>query len=158
MVASSCTVTTLAPPVLGDVVTGVSRFMVVDDAFTERGRLVPLGVLEMNRGLSLLSGGLHRLLRGKPASPRGLTLGLLYGSGLEESLDFIMGPTVLGVRWLVHVTKEHCGCDNILAGSAENRGLACPILDDATIDVVSSLSSSSAGCACRTLVFEGLLK
>jgi hypothetical protein len=42
-----------APLVLDDVVTGISRFMVVDDAFTDRGRLVPLGVLRMNRGLSL---------------------------------------------------------------------------------------------------------
>jgi hypothetical protein len=69
VVASSCTVTTLAPPVLGDVVTGISRFTVVDDAFTDRGHLVPLGVLGINRGLSLLSGGLRRLLRGKLALP-----------------------------------------------------------------------------------------
>jgi hypothetical protein len=62
VVASSYAVTTLAPPALGDVVTGVSRFTVVDDAFTDRGRLVPLGMLGMNRGLSLLSGGLRRLL------------------------------------------------------------------------------------------------
>jgi hypothetical protein len=62
VVASSCTVTTLAPPVLGDVVMGVSRFTVVDDAFTDKDRLAPLGVLGMNRGLPLLSGGLRRLL------------------------------------------------------------------------------------------------
>jgi hypothetical protein len=159
VVASSCTITTLAPPALGDVVMGISRFTVVDDAFTDKCCLVPLGgVLGMNRGLSLLSGGLHRLLRGKPTSPRGGTLGLLHGSGLEESLDFITGPTGLGVRWLGHVTMEHGGCDNILAGSTENRGLAYPILNDATIDVVSSLSSSSAVYACRTLMLEGLLK
>jgi hypothetical protein len=84
--------------------------------------------------------------------------GLLHGSGLEESLDFIAGPTGLGVRWVGHVTKEHGGRDNIMAGSAEDRGLACLILDDATIDVVSSLLSSSAVCACRALVLEGLLK
>jgi hypothetical protein len=54
--------------------------------------------------------------------------------------------------------KEHTGCDNILAGSAEDRWLACPILDDATIDVMSSLSSSSAVCACRALMLKGLLK
>jgi hypothetical protein len=62
VVALSCTVTMFVPPVLNDVVTGISRFTVVDDALTDRGRLVPLGVLGMNRGLSLLSGGLHRLL------------------------------------------------------------------------------------------------
>jgi hypothetical protein len=63
VVASSRTITTLAPPALVEVVTGVSRFTVVDDAFTERCCLVPLrGVLGMNRGLSLLSGGLRRLL------------------------------------------------------------------------------------------------
>jgi hypothetical protein len=50
------------PPALKDVVTGISRFTVVDDALMNRGRLVPLGVLRMNRGLSLLSGGLRRLL------------------------------------------------------------------------------------------------
>jgi hypothetical protein len=48
VVASSYTITTLAPLLLGDVVTGVSRFTVVDDAFTDRGPLVPLGVLGMN--------------------------------------------------------------------------------------------------------------
>jgi hypothetical protein len=103
-----------------------------------------LGVLGMNRGLSLLMGGLRRLLRGKPASPGGRTLGLLHGSGLEESSDFITGSTGLGVRRLGHVTKEHGGCDHVLAGLTENQGLDCLILDDATIDVVSSLSSSSA--------------
>jgi hypothetical protein len=50
------------PPSLDDVVTGILRFMVVDDALTDRGRLVPLGVLGMNQGLSLQSGGLRRLL------------------------------------------------------------------------------------------------
>jgi hypothetical protein len=61
VVASSRTVTVFAPPALDDVVTGISRFTVVDDALTDRGRPVPLGVLGMNRGLSLLSGGLGRL-------------------------------------------------------------------------------------------------
>jgi hypothetical protein len=159
MVASSCTVTTLAPPVLVDVVTGISRFTVIDDALTDRGHLVPLGgVLGMNRGLFLLLGGLRRLLRGKPASSRGGTLGLLHGSGSEESSDFIVGPTGLGVQWLGHVTKKHGDCDNIMAGSTKDRGFARPILDDATIDVASSLSSSSTMCACRALVLEGLLK
>jgi hypothetical protein len=51
-----------APPALDDVVTGISRFTVVDDAFVDRGHLVPLGVLRMNQGLSLLTGGLRRLL------------------------------------------------------------------------------------------------
>jgi predicted phage tail protein len=97
VVALSCTVTILVPSVLGDVVTGVSRFTVVDGAFSDRGHLVPLGVLGMNRGLSLMSGGLRRLLRGKPTSPRGRTFGLLHGSGLEESSDFIADPTGLGV-------------------------------------------------------------
>jgi hypothetical protein len=43
VVASSCTVTTLALTTLVDVVTGISRFAVVDDAFMDRGHLVPLG-------------------------------------------------------------------------------------------------------------------
>jgi hypothetical protein len=89
VVASSCTVTTLTPSALIDVVTGISRFVVVDDAFMDRGRLVPLGgKLGMDRALSFLSGGLRRLLRGKPASPLGRTLGLLHGGGLEESSGF----------------------------------------------------------------------
>jgi hypothetical protein len=146
------------PPALDDVVMGISRFTIVDDAFTDRDRLVPLGVLGMNRGLSLLTGGLRRLLRGKPTSPGGRTLCLLHGSGLKESSDFITGSMGLGVRCLGHVTKEHGGCDHVLAGSTKNRGLDCPILDDTTIDVTSSLSSSSAMCACRTLLLEGLLK
>jgi hypothetical protein len=62
VVASSCTVTMFVPPSLDDVVTRISRFMVVDDALTDRGHLVLLGVLGMNQGLSLLSEGLHRLL------------------------------------------------------------------------------------------------
>jgi hypothetical protein len=145
VVASSCTVTVFAPLALDDVITGISGFTVVDDAFMDRGRLIPLGVLGMNRGLSLLSEGLGRLLQGKPASPRGGTFGLLHGSGFEESSDFIAGPIGLEVRWLRHVTKEHGGFD-------------CPILDNATIDVVSSLSSSSAMCVCRALLLKGLLK
>jgi hypothetical protein len=148
VVASSCTITTLTPSALVDVVMGIPRFVVIDDAFTDRGRLVPLGGgLGMNRGLSLLSGGLHRLLRGKPVSPQGRTLGLLHGSGLEESSDFIMGPMGLRVRWLGHVTMEHGGRDNILAGSAEDQGFACSILDDTTIDVTSSLSRAPPPCA-----------
>jgi hypothetical protein len=62
VVASSCTVTVFAPPALDDVVTGILRFMVVDDALTDRGHPVPLGMLRMNRGLPLLSGWLGRLL------------------------------------------------------------------------------------------------
>jgi hypothetical protein len=83
---------------------------------------------------------------------------LLHGSGLKESSDFIVGLMGLGVRWLGHVTKKHGGCDNILAGSAEDQGFTRPILDDATIDVVSSFLSSSVVCTCRTLLLEGLLK
>jgi hypothetical protein len=48
VVASSYTITMLAPLALDDVVTCISRFTVVDDAFTDRDSLVPLGVLEMN--------------------------------------------------------------------------------------------------------------
>jgi hypothetical protein len=97
VVALGCTVTTLTPPALVDVVTGISRFTVVDDALTDRGRLVPLGdMLGMNRGLSLLSGGLRRLLQGKPVLPRDGTLSQLHGSGLEESSDFIAGS--MGLR------------------------------------------------------------
>jgi hypothetical protein len=61
LVVASSPVTVFAPPALDDVVTGISRFTVVDDALMDRGHPVPLGVLEMNRGLSLLSGGLDRL-------------------------------------------------------------------------------------------------
>jgi hypothetical protein len=54
VVASSCTVTTLTPPALIDVVTGISRFAVVDYVFMDKGRLILLvGGLGMNRGLSL---------------------------------------------------------------------------------------------------------
>jgi hypothetical protein len=73
-------------------------------------------------------------------------------------LDFITGPTGLEVRLLGHVTKEHGGCDHVLAGSTENRGLDHLILDDAMINVASSLSSSSAMCTRRALLLEGSLK
>jgi hypothetical protein len=43
VVASSYTVTTLTPSAFVDVVMGISRFTGVDDALTDRGRLVPLG-------------------------------------------------------------------------------------------------------------------
>jgi hypothetical protein len=72
-------------------------------------------------------------------------------------LDFISGSTGIEVRWLGHVTKEHGGGDHVLAGSTENRGVDRLILDDATIYVTSSLSSSSAMCACRVLLLKGSL-
>jgi hypothetical protein len=90
--------------------------------------------------------------------PRGRTLGLLHGSSLEESSDFILGSTGLGVRRLGHVTKEHGGCDHVLASSTKNWGLGCLILKDAMINVASSLLSSFAMCACPALLLEGLLK
>jgi hypothetical protein len=142
---------------LDDVATGVSRFTVVGDVLRDRGRPVSLGVLGMNRGLSLLSGGLSRPLRGKPASRRGRTLSLLHSSGLEESSDFISGSTSVRVRWLGHVTKEHGSGDHILAGSTENRGVDGLILDDATVDIASPFSSSSAMCVCRALLLKGSL-
>jgi hypothetical protein len=83
---------------------------------------------------------------------------LLHGNSLEESSDLIMGPMGLGVGWLGYITKKHGSCDNILAGSIKDRGFARPTLDDATIDVASSFSSSSAVCACRALLLKGLLK
>jgi hypothetical protein len=91
-------------------------------------------------------------------SPRGGTLGLLHGSGLEESSDFISGSTSIEVRWLGHVMKEHGSGDHVLASSTENLGVDHPILDDAMIDITRSLSSSSAMCACRVLLLEGSLK
>jgi hypothetical protein len=48
VVASSYTVTMLAPLALDDVVTCISRSMVINDAFTDRDSLVSLGVLRMN--------------------------------------------------------------------------------------------------------------
>jgi hypothetical protein len=97
VVTSSHTVTVFARATLDDVATGVSRFTVIGNMLRDRGRPVPLGVLGMNRGLSLLSGGLGRPLRGWPASPRGRALGLLHSSGLEEFSDFISGSTSVRV-------------------------------------------------------------
>jgi hypothetical protein len=48
VVASSCTITVFTPLALDDVVTGISRFTVVDDALTDRGHPVLLGMLRMN--------------------------------------------------------------------------------------------------------------
>jgi hypothetical protein len=158
VVASSCTVTTFAHAAFVDVVMGISGLAVVDDAFTERGCLVPSqGKLGMNRGLFLLSGGLRKLLQGKPASPRGETLSLLHGRSLEETSNLITGLAGLGCRWFRHVAEKHGGGDNVLAGSVEDWGFARPILNDAMIDVTSSLLSPSATCAYRALPLEGLL-
>jgi hypothetical protein len=73
-------------------------------------------------------------------------------------LNFIAGPTGLEGRWLRHIAEKHGGGDNILAGSVEDWGFAHPVLDDATIDVASSFSSSSTTYARRALSLEGLLK
>jgi hypothetical protein len=141
---------------LVDVVTGVSRLAVVNDALIDRGCLIPLRCgLRMNRALFLVSRGLRRLLRGKPTAPRGGTLGLLHSRNLEETLNLIVGPSGLGLRWLRHVAEKHGGGDNVLAGSIEDWGFARPVLNDVMIDVASSLLSPSTTC---TLPLEGLLK
>jgi hypothetical protein len=49
----------------------------------------------VNRGFSLLSGGLDDPLRGCLALPRGRALGLLHGGSLKEFSDFISSPTVI---------------------------------------------------------------
>jgi hypothetical protein len=64
----------------------------------------------------------------------------------------------LECRWLRHIAETHGGSDDVLAGLVEYWGFARSVLDDATIDVMSSLSSSSARCACHVLLLEGLLK
>jgi hypothetical protein len=91
-------------------------------------------------------------------SPRGRALGLLHSSNLKEFLDFISGSTSVRVRWFGHVTKEHGGGNHVLAGSTKNRGVDRPILGDATIDVASSFSSSTAMWVCRALLLEGSLQ
>jgi hypothetical protein len=144
---------------LVDVIAGVSRLAVVNDALMDRGCLILLRCgLGMNRGLFLVLGGLYRLLRGKPMTPRGGTLGLLHSRSLEETSNLIAGPSSLGRRWLRHVAEKHGGGDDVLASSIKDWGFARPVLDDATIDVVSSLLSPSATCMHRTLPLEGLLK
>jgi hypothetical protein len=62
VVTSSYTITVFARAVLDDVAKGVSRFTVVGDVLRGRGRLIPSDILRMNRGLSLLSGGLSEPL------------------------------------------------------------------------------------------------
>jgi hypothetical protein len=89
----SHTVTVFARAALDDVATGVSRFMVVGDVLRDRRRPVSSGRLGMNRGLSLLSGGLDEPLQRWLASPRGGALGLLHSNGLEKFSDFISSPT-----------------------------------------------------------------
>jgi hypothetical protein len=46
----------------------------------------------------------------------------------------------------------------VLAGSTENRGLDRPILGNATIDIASSFSSSTAMRVRRALLLEGSLQ
>jgi hypothetical protein len=73
-------------------------------------------------------------------------------------LNLIAGSASLGGRWLRHIAEKHGGGNNVLAGSIEDWGFARPILDDATIDIVGSLSSSSATCVRRALPLKGLLE
>jgi hypothetical protein len=159
MAASRGAVTASMLATFVDVITGVSGLAVVDDMLTDEGYLVPWRCgLRMNRCLFLLSGGLRKLLRGKPAASQGETLGLLHGRSLEETSNLIAGPVGLGYKWLRHIAEKHGGGNNVLAGSVEDWGFTRPVLDDVTIDVTSSLSSSSATCARRVLPPEGLLK
>jgi hypothetical protein len=121
MVASRHTITAFTLAAFVDVITGVSGLAVVDDTFMDRGCLVPLRCgLGINRGLFLLSAGLRMLFQGKPAVPRGGTLGLLHGHSLEEASNLIAGLTGLRCRWLRHIVEKHGGGDNILAGSVED--------------------------------------
>jgi hypothetical protein len=83
---------------------------------------------------------------------------LLHGRSLKETSNLIAGLEGLGCRWLRHIAEKHGGDDNVMAGSVEDWGFARPVLDDAMIDIMSSLSSSSTTCACRALPLEGLLK
>jgi hypothetical protein len=53
-VTSSYTITVFARVVFDDVATGVSRSTIVGDMLRGRGRPVPLGMLRMIQGLSLL--------------------------------------------------------------------------------------------------------
>jgi hypothetical protein len=80
-----------------DVATGVSRFMIIGNVVEDRRHPVSPSRLGMNRGLSLLSGGLDEPLRGWLASPRGGALGLLHSCGFEKFSDFISSPTGVGV-------------------------------------------------------------
>jgi hypothetical protein len=97
VVASRHAVTVLARAALDDVATGVSRLVVIGGELRDRSYPVSPGRLGVNRGFSLLSGGLDDLLRGCLASPRGRALGLLHGGGLEEFSDFISSPMGVGV-------------------------------------------------------------
>jgi hypothetical protein len=96
-VTSSHIVTVFARAALNDVATGASGFVIVGNVLGDRRRPVSPSRLGMNRGFSLLSGGLDEPLRGWLASPRGRALGLLHGSGLEEFSDFVLSPTGVGV-------------------------------------------------------------
>jgi hypothetical protein len=69
VVASRHGVTVLARAALDDVATGVSRLVVVGGGLMGRSYPVSPGRLGVNRGFSLLLGGLNDLLRGCLASP-----------------------------------------------------------------------------------------
>jgi hypothetical protein len=121
VIASRYTIIASMPVAFVDVVTGVSGLTIVNDAITDRGHFVPSWCeLGINRGLFLLSGGLCRLLRCKPAAPRGGTLDLLHGHSLEEASNLIAGPVGLEGRWLRHIVEKHGGDDDVLAGSVED--------------------------------------
>jgi hypothetical protein len=159
VVALRCVITASAPATLVDVIAGVSGLTVIDDVLMDRGCPIPLRCgLGMNRGLFLVLRVLRRLLGGKPVVPRGVTLGLLHGRGLKETSNIIAGLPGLERRWLRHVAEKHGGGNDVLTGSVEDWVFARLGLDDAMIDVMSSLLSSSATCMHRALLLEGLLK
>jgi hypothetical protein len=82
---------------------------------------------------------------------------LLHGCSLEETSNLITGLVGLRCRWFRHVAEKHGGGDNILAGSVEDWVFAHLVLNDAMIDIASSLSSPSATRTYHVLLLEGLL-
>jgi hypothetical protein len=145
VVASSYTITTLAPSALGDVGTGVSRFMVVDDVFKDRGRLVLLGVLGMNRGLSPVG-------RAPQAAPRQARVALRQNSrpvawqrsrgvlGFHHGLD---GPWGSMARACYEGAWRLRQCSGWLN---QKLGLDCPVLDDAPPPCARATRSCSRVC------------
>jgi len=132
--------------ILFNVASCVVSTLVVDGE--DESGLFPLrGRLLMDRHLFFVLGWLIVLFSGCSSTSRSRAFGLLNYRYLEQSLHLVSDASSLGVRWLWHVSQQHCCCHNVLACSRETvDGLLRLCVSD---DLPVYLSSSSADTSVR---------
>jgi len=125
----------------------------------ERGLLPSRGRLLMDRHLFSVLGRLVVLFGGRSSSSRSRTFGLLNCRHLEQSVYLVSDASCLGVRWLWHVSQQHCCCHNVLACSRETADelLRLRVSDDLSVHL-SSPSADTSARRVRQVLLEDLLK